>query len=175
MSKENLNVNWKEWTDPDYLTGWGLNGDQVKTIKDITKQDVTNPRTLKKEACSVMHFTEGLPMVLNKVNQKSIQLSLGTGIMSEWIGKSITIYPAKVKAFGEEVISIRVRPIAPPPPKPKQLITLTMGHEKFESAKDFVRSNREVMSFDDIVLKMSKHYKIGAPIRNELKKVYDGE
>lgn len=174
MSKEDLNVNWREWTDPDYLVGWALNGDVVKTIKDITKQDVVNPRTLKKEPCVVMHFTQGLPMVLNNTNRKSIQLSLGSGVMSDWIGKSITLYPKQVKAFGEDVIAIRVRPTPPPQPAPKQLITLTISHENYAGVVSYIQGNRAT-PFEDVVKQLEKKYKIGAPIRAALKKVYDGE
>lgn len=49
------------------------------------------------------------PMILNKTNMKLITKIHGTPYIEEWSGKSIIIYSAKVKAFGEMVDALRVK------------------------------------------------------------------
>lgn len=53
-------------------------------------------------------------LVLNKTNAKVIAKMYGPEV-NDWAGKRITIYSARVAAFGEEVDAIRIRPVPPPP------------------------------------------------------------
>jgi hypothetical protein len=49
------------------------------------------------------------PMILNKTNCKIIAKIHDTPYIEQWAGKSILIYAAKVKAFGEMVDALRVK------------------------------------------------------------------
>ena len=48
-------------------------------------------------------------MILNKTNCKIISKRLDSPYIEQWVGKSITIYAAKVRAFGEMVEALRVK------------------------------------------------------------------
>jgi hypothetical protein len=48
-------------------------------------------------------------MILNKTNCKIITKVLDTPYIDNWVGKSIVIYAAKVKAFGDMVEALRVK------------------------------------------------------------------
>ena len=64
------------------------------------------------EQVPVILFTNAPPMVLNITNTKTIA-SLYGDLYDKWVGKSIQVYPAKVKAFGSETTALRVRPVIP--------------------------------------------------------------
>jgi hypothetical protein len=48
-------------------------------------------------------------MIINKTNAKIITKILDTPYIEHWAGKSIIIYAAKVRAFGETVDALRVK------------------------------------------------------------------
>jgi hypothetical protein len=48
-------------------------------------------------------------MIINKTNAKIITKILDTPFIEHWVGKSIIIYAAKVRAFGEMVEALRVK------------------------------------------------------------------
>lgn len=104
-------THWKKLTNPNYIGAYDLQpGQEVKiTIKSVAKELVKGADG-KEESCIVAKL-EGTqkPMILNKTNCKIITKVLDTPYIEEWTGKSIIIYPAKVKAFGEMVDSLRVK------------------------------------------------------------------
>jgi DNA-directed RNA polymerase subunit RPC12/RpoP len=69
----------------------------------------------KRETCSVMSFMESVkPMVLNATNSKTIAKLFKTPYIEEWSGRKIQLYvQTGVKAFGDVVDAIRVRPFLP--------------------------------------------------------------
>lgn len=109
-------THWKRLTNPDYLGAYALepNQDLVVTIKSVSNEVVTGTDG-KKETCSVMRFTENVkPLVLNATNSKTITKLLKTPYIEEWAGRKIQLYVEKnVKAFGDVVDAIRVRPFLP--------------------------------------------------------------
>lgn len=109
-------THWKRLTNPDYLGAYALEPDQdlVVTIKSVSNEVVTGADG-KKETCSVMTFMENVkPMVLNATNSKTITKLLKTPYIEEWAGRKIQIYVQKgVKAFGDVVDALRIRPFLP--------------------------------------------------------------
>lgn len=109
-------THWKRLTNPDYLGAYALDPDQdlVVTIKSVTNELVASPDG-KKETCSVMRFVEDVkPMVLNATNSKTITKLFKTPYIEEWAGRKIQLYVQKgVKAFGDVVDALRVRPFLP--------------------------------------------------------------
>ena len=75
----------------------------VVQIKSVGQEEVYNPTNNKKEVCTVAHFTDkGIkPMILNVTNCKTISKVYDTPYIEDWSGKYISIYIAKVKAFGK--------------------------------------------------------------------------
>ena len=109
-------THWKKLTNPDYLGAYALEPGQdlIVTIKSVANEVVTGTDG-KKETCSVMHFTENVkPLVLNATNSKTITKLLKTPYIEQWAGRKIQLYvESGIKAFGDIVDAIRVRPFLP--------------------------------------------------------------
>ena len=106
---------WKQLTNPDYIGAYALEPgkDIIGTIKYVKNEMVVGSDG-KKEECIVAHFIEDFkPMILNVTNCKMIQKIYGTPYIEEWAGCKIQIYSEKVKAFGDVVEALRIRPNAP--------------------------------------------------------------
>ena len=109
-------THWKKLHNPDYLGAYALEPGQelIATIKTVGKEMVSGPDG-KKEECTVVHFVERdiKPLILNVTNAKIIQKVYKTPYIEEWQGRKIQIYIEKVKAFGELVEALRIRPSIP--------------------------------------------------------------
>lgn len=109
-------THWKKLTNCDYLGAYALepNQDLIVTIKSVSNELVTGADG-KKETCMVMRFMENVkPMVLNATNSKTITKLLKTPYIEEWAGRKIQLYiQTGVKAFGDVVDALRVRPYLP--------------------------------------------------------------
>jgi len=128
-------THWKKLENPDYLGSYALQPGQDLTlqIKSVGQEDVYNVNNNKKETCTVAHFTDkGVkPMILNVTNCKTIAKIYDSPYIEDWIGKYITVYSAKVKAFGETVEALRIRPKVP---SMKKIFCADCGKEIIASA-----------------------------------------
>lgn len=109
-------THWKKLTNPDYLGAYSFNPGEEKIlrIKSVSQELVVGTDG-KKEQCTVAHFDGGeKPMILNRTNCKAISKIYNTPYIEDWTGKRVTIYVAQVKAFGEVVDALRIRPKKPP-------------------------------------------------------------
>ena len=106
-------THWKKLENPDYLGAYALQPGQDLTlqIKSVGQEEVYNVNNNKKETCTVAHFMDKSvkPMILNVTNCKTISKLYDTPYIEDWVGKYITVYIAKVKAFGETVEALRIR------------------------------------------------------------------
>ena len=119
MMSETL-THWKKLQNPDYLGAYSLQpGEEpVYTIAKVGLEIVTGTDG-KKDECTVARFMEKVkPMILNATNCKTIAKMYGTPFIEKWAGLKIQIYAAKIKAFGEEVEALRIRPKVPTASKP---------------------------------------------------------
>lgn len=109
-------THWKKLHNPDYLGAYALNPGQdlTATIQQVKNEIVTGPDG-KKEECTVMHFSEKdiKPMIMNATNSKTVHKLLKTPYIEEWTGSKIQIYIDNVRAFGETVEALRIRPFHP--------------------------------------------------------------
>lgn len=131
-----MKTNWKKLMNPDYLGAYSLddgNGkynDVVATIQRIKVEDVTGPEG-KHETCPVAYFAEhGMkPMVLNATNMKTLQKLFHSKYIEDWAGGKIQIFVAQVKAFGDVVDALRIRPYAPKVQTPDKPVCAECGAE----------------------------------------------
>ncbi|TQI68974.1 hypothetical protein [Clostridium sp. KNHs216] len=109
-------THWKKLQNPDYLGAYALEPGQdlIATIKSVGEEKVIGSDG-KKEECTVVHFAERdiKPMVLNVTNAKTISKIYKTPYIEDWHGCKIQIYVAQVKAFGDVVDALRIRPYKP--------------------------------------------------------------
>ncbi len=109
-------THWKKLYNPDYLGAYSLEpgNDLIVTIASVRKEMIVGAEG-KKEECMVMRFREkGVkPMVINATNAKAITKLLKTPYIEQWAGCRIQLYAAEVRAFGDTVEALRVRPFLP--------------------------------------------------------------
>ena len=138
-------THWKKLTHPDYIGAYELmdgsatNKELVVTIKEVLRQMVTGADG-KKEECTVCHLLNQKPMILNATNQKTMTKVFGTPYIQQWAGRKMTLYVAKVKAFGETVDALRVRTEAPKLPE------LTPTHDKWDGAKKALKDGNTTIA-----------------------------
>jgi len=150
-------THWKKNFNYDYHGAYSLNPNQevVLTIDGVFR-DIVTGQSGQKEECTIVNFVEKIngekkPMILNKTNCKVIEKLYGTPYIEDWAGKKIKLYvDNNVKAFGDIVDALRIRPTIPVTKKP----VLDTSSPKWDIAKKKVKE--EGMTFDQI----GKHYTI---------------
>ena len=108
-------THWKKLHNPDYLGAYSLEPgkDKILTIKIIKTETVTGPDN-RKEECMIATFVEPeKPMIINSTNAKTITKTYGTPYIEEWAGKKIQVYSKTIKAFGDTIEALRIRPTEP--------------------------------------------------------------
>lgn len=138
-------THWKKLNNPDYLGAYSLQpGEEpIYTIKDVRLEMVTGTDG-KKEECTVAHFKEKVkPMILNSTNCKTIAKLYDTPYIEHWANKQIQIYATKVKAFGEEMEALRIRPKAPVKSKP----VLDQSYKGWANAYEAVKNGETTIDF----------------------------
>lgn len=134
-------THWKALTHPDYIGAYALmvgeKNIELNVTIEVVKREMVTGADGKKEECTVAHIKGHKPMILNSTNQKAITKALNTPYIEDWKGKTITLYVAKVKAFGETVDALRVKTEAPVLKLPE----LTPEHEKWEGAITALKNN----------------------------------
>lgn len=162
---EKNKTHWKKQFNYDYLGSYSINeGSQlILTIKNTTKEMVSNTGG-KKEECFVCYFNETKkPMILNRTNCKTIE-SLYSPFIEDWPGKKIILYVEKgVKAFGNEVDALRVRAEYPDEKKPEllpdtQKWTEAVAHllagnsiASIEKSWSLSKENKEILLFQSTI------------------------
>lgn len=108
-------THWKKTTDRNYLGEWDLpeKKDLVLTIKSYKKDEsIETPNGTEKKF--VVWFEEAeKPMILNTTNKSRIAAATGSPYIEDWVGKQVSLYRDKVKAFGDIHDCIRIRATAP--------------------------------------------------------------
>lgn len=109
-------THWKKLTNPLYIGAYDFqpNEEKVGTIAYVRQESVVSADG-KKEDCTVAHFSEKelKPMILNVTNCKAIAKLYKTPYIEDWAGKAIVMRVQQVKAFGEVVEAVRIKPEVP--------------------------------------------------------------
>ena len=120
-----------------YVKAADLEGRTVTlTIKLLTVEEMLNHAS-EKERKPVLYFeraTKGL--VLNRTNAMTIAALYGDE-SDTWPGKRISIYPTRVKAFGQMQDCIRIREEIPALAKP-QAQAVPVEEQSIDDAEDVV-------------------------------------
>lgn len=103
-------------SDPIYLgeADFDENEEKIVTIKSVSSA-VTVKTAEGSSSKAVVYFQENVkPMILNVARSKAITKVAGSPYFEDWIGQMIQLYiDPNVKAFGEVVSAVRVRPRKP--------------------------------------------------------------
>lgn len=110
-------THWKKIvSDPNYLGEADFNEgeEKIATIaKVVADETVITAEGKSKKA--VVHFQENLkPMILNVARSKNIEKVAGSPYFEDWTGIKVQLYIEHgIKAFGDVVSAVRVRPRKP--------------------------------------------------------------
>jgi hypothetical protein len=121
-------THWKKVvSDPTYLGEGDFQPGQeiIATIKKVASSEKVQGADGKSENKAVVHFAEQTikPMILNVARSKAIEKVCGSGYFEDWTGVKIQLYvQSGVKAFGEVVNAVRVRPFKPKEAAPVNLV-----------------------------------------------------
>lgn len=169
-------THWKKLHNPDYIGAYILDPgkDLVLTINYVKNEMVTGTDG-KKEECTVIHFTEDeKPMILNATNAKTIEKIYRTPYVEEWGGKKIQLYAEKIKAFGELVEALRIRPFQPAEKNEEPILCEECGNEikgyGDKTAAYLARYTKEKYQMSlcsDCALKQAKSDKESEDAKNE--------
>lgn len=109
-------THWKKLNNPDYLGSYAFDPGQEMTLTIATvNQEMVMGADGKREECIVAHFREKdvKPMILNATNCKAIAKLYKTPYIEEWKDKQIIVRVQQVKAFGDVVDALRIKPEIP--------------------------------------------------------------
>lgn len=159
MSKEL--THWRKLQNPNYIGSYAFQPEEEKdlTISRSTYEQVTNSDG-KKEECHVIYFEEKniKPLIVNVTNASMISKVVGSPYVENWIGKRITLYVANIRAFGEDMEAVRVRPRAPKANKP----VLDEKYKGWGQALQAVKNGESTVSF------LQEHYSFTAASKKAL-------
>jgi hypothetical protein len=108
-------THWRKMNDQRFIGAYSLDPgkDLTLTIKDVKREEVTTEGN-RKEMCIIVYFKEDAkPLILNSTNAKTISKLYKTPYIENWSGRAITLFATEVKAFGDTVEALRIRPNIP--------------------------------------------------------------
>lgn len=137
-------THYKKLSHPLYIGAYELmlnekeNKELPVKIESVKREMVTGPDG-KKEECTIMTIPPHKPMILNATNQKALTKAIGSPFIEDWSGKMVTLYVAKVRAFGETLDALRIKDTLYTPPA---LPVLDIKHPKWNDAKASVKEGK---------------------------------
>lgn len=107
-------THWKTLTNPNYIGAYSLQPGEERTVEIISvgKEKVKGTDG-KEQECIVATLKNEKPFILNKTNCKTLTKVYGTPFIENWKGKKIIVFAEKVKAFGDVVDALRIKPFVP--------------------------------------------------------------
>jgi hypothetical protein len=142
MTQDKPMTHWKTLTNPDYIGAYDFQPKEERTltIKSVANEIVTGPDG-KKSTCIVIRWNESnqKPMICNRTNAKTISKVIGTPLIELWANQKVTLTTESVKAFGEVVDAIRIKPVKPEASKVKP--QLVLNSEAYDKAAEWLKAN----------------------------------
>lgn len=149
-----MKTHWKKLDNPNYLGAYSLldgsDKDLIVTIEKVVIETIKSER--EDQSCKVAYLKGQKPMILNTTNSIIIAKILGSNYIEDWQGQSITLYVAKIKAFGESMDALRVRPQKPVITLPE----LTPDHKGWTGAVKALRDGSVTLQQIEKKYKLSK-------------------
>lgn len=132
-------THWKKVvSDPNFIgEGDFQEGEEkVLTVSHVNSSETVTTAEGKSQK-AVLHWKEkGVkPMILNVARSKAIEKVTGSGYFEDWPGHQLQLYIEHgIKAFGEVVSAVRVRPFKPRAPKQEPIPPCTDCKNPIEPA-----------------------------------------
>lgn len=104
-------THWKKLTNPNYLGAYSLDPGEERVIEIVSVQrEMVQGSDGKKEECTVATLKDSKPMILNATNCKALHGLFKSPYIEDWKGKRAIVFAMQVKAFGEVVDALRIKP-----------------------------------------------------------------
>lgn len=111
-------THWKKIvSDPNYIgeADFAEGEEKVLTVAYVNASETVTTAEGKSQK-AVLHWKEpnNKPMILNVARSKAIEKVTGSPYFEDWVGQQVQLYIQKgIKAFGDVVNAVRVRPYKP--------------------------------------------------------------
>src|SRR5688572_17896053 len=104
-------THWKKLTNPNYIGAYSLQpGEEItREIVKVVREQVAGADG-KKEECTVAYLKNEKPFILNATNCKILSKIFKSPYIENWLGQSIIIYAQTIRAFGEDMEALRIKP-----------------------------------------------------------------
>ncbi len=158
-------THWRSLTNAEYIGAYSLNAGEERTVEiiSVSKKKVKGGDG-REDECIVAELKNEKPFILNRTNCKTLQKVFGSPHIENWVNKKIIIYAENVKAFGEVVDALRIRPTKPIlpellPTSPKWIGAIEAIHtgkitlEKIQENYFVSTKNQEVIKKELVKLK----------------------
>jgi hypothetical protein len=154
-------THFKKLRNPNYIGSYELmvGSGSIElnvTIEKAVKEIVQNGD--KKEEAMVIYLKGQKPMIVNSTNAKNISKALNSPYIEDWVGKEITLYVAKIRAFGENVDALRVKTVT----SIKQLPILQLNTPNFDKCKVAISSGQYTIE------QIKSKYQVSEEVQNLL-------
>ncbi len=117
MAEEQL-THWKLLTDQNYIGSYSLQPGEEKIVEIVSVgKELVKGSDGSEKSCTVAKLKGEKPFILNRTNCKTLTKVFKTPYIENWKGKKIIVYAESVKAFGETVDALRIRPTEPQKPE----------------------------------------------------------
>lgn len=134
-------THFKKLRNPNYIGSYELMIDETTSIEmNVTIEKVVSELVQngdKKEEAVVAYLKGHKPMIMNATNLKATSKALGTDFIEHWVGKEITLYVKKIRAFGEMVDALRVKTFT----GKKKLPELVKDSANFNKCKEAIKGS----------------------------------
>ena len=144
-----MKTHWKKLTNPDYLGAYDFQPNECRplTIAKVERKQIVGADG-KKEECTICHWKERCkPMILNVTNAKAIEKVAGSPYVEDWSGSQVYVVVQRVKAFGEMVDALRIKPEKVKDNRPE----IIAGTESFDKAVIAIKSGQTTL--EDVIAK----------------------
>lgn len=127
-------THWKKLTNPTYLGSWDFEENEKRVLQILAvKNETVKDRNGDEEEVVLVEFLKSKPMILNKTNLKAIEKATESAFIQDWVGKKITLFVSRIKAFGQECDALRIKPTKVIESKKQKL-----NNERFNNALEAI-------------------------------------
>ena len=107
-------THWKMLVSTEFIGAYSLQPGEERVVEIISvgRKKVKGNDGQEKE-CTVATLKNEKPFILNRTNCKTLTKLFATPFIENWKGARVTVFSETVKAFGETVDALRIRPTIP--------------------------------------------------------------
>jgi len=137
----NEKTHWRKLHNPDYFGAYAIppGKDLIVEIERIEVRMIKNDKGNDEHTVAILKGQK--PWILNATNQKMLTKVIGSPYVQDWENQKVKVYTTMIRAFGEDVEAVRVRP-----EKPNiKLPALTPESKKWDQAAKLIAQKKQTV------------------------------